>query len=68
MQVLVLEDSPAGVQSAVATGMPVVGLLTGQPREALEAAGAHLILNDFDELMELIEAQEAKQATQMQAA
>eukprot|EP00199_Chlamydomonas_sp_CCMP681_P005709 CAMPEP_0119108366 /NCGR_PEP_ID=MMETSP1180-20130426/13964_1 /TAXON_ID=3052 ORGANISM="Chlamydomonas cf sp, Strain CCMP681" /NCGR_SAMPLE_ID=MMETSP1180 /ASSEMBLY_ACC=CAM_ASM_000741 /LENGTH=246 /DNA_ID=CAMNT_0007093969 /DNA_START=133 /DNA_END=873 /DNA_ORIENTATION=- len=55
--VLCLEDSPAGVRSAIAAGLPVVGLLTGQPREALERAGATLICKDFAELVSIIKLQ-----------
>lgn len=51
----VLEDSPSGIKAAVAAGIPTVGLTTGQSAEALQAAGARLVVAHFDELMDLIE-------------
>ena len=41
------EDSPTGLGAAVAAGIPTVGILTAQPREALEGAGASLCVMDF---------------------
>jgi sugar-phosphatase len=35
---VVIEDSPAGIEAACATGMQVVGITTTHPREALECA------------------------------
>jgi len=46
-----LEDSPSGLQAAVAAGLPVVGLTTGQSAERLQGAGATITVSDFDELM-----------------
>lgn len=43
------EDSPPGVTAAAAAGMAVVGILTSQPAETLEAAGAHLTVASFDD-------------------
>ncbi|AFZ67286.1 HAD family hydrolase [Deinococcus peraridilitoris] len=41
------EDSPSGVRSAVAAGIPTVGLTTGHGEEALQEAGAALIVPNF---------------------
>ena len=41
------EDSPTGLGAAVVAGVPTVGVLTAQPRDALEAAGASLCVGDF---------------------
>lgn len=41
------EDSPTGLSAAVAAGIPTVGIMTSQPREALEGAGASLCVRDF---------------------
>jgi len=54
---LVLEDSPAGIKAAVAAGIPTIGLTTGQSAEALKAAGAVVVVDDFLEVMALIDAQ-----------
>jgi phosphoglycolate phosphatase-like HAD superfamily hydrolase len=42
-------------QAAVAAGIPVVGLTTGQAASTLVQAGANLVVSDFDELMDIIE-------------
>lgn len=56
---VVLEDSVAGVQGAVAAGMRVIGFLGGSHildghGEALEAAGAHHLARSFEEVARLI--------------
>lgn len=49
--------SPAGIKAAVAAGLPVIGLTTTQPAEALKAAGAVVVVKDFRDVMAIIEAQ-----------
>lgn len=44
---LAFEDSIPGLTAAVKAGIFTVGLCTGQTRETLLAAGAHLVVNDF---------------------
>eukprot|EP00897_Mesotaenium_endlicherianum_P007451 jgi/Mesen1/6734/ME000344S06009 len=44
-----IEDSPSGMQAAVAAGLPTIGVLTGQTASTLEAAGASLIVTDFED-------------------
>ncbi|KAG1673463.1 hypothetical protein FOA52_002229 [Chlamydomonas sp. UWO 241] len=56
---LVLEDSPAGIKAAVAAGIPVIGLTTGQSADTLFAAGAQHVVGDFTAVMELIAREEA---------
>ena len=56
---MVLEDSVAGVQGAVAAGMRVIGFLGGSHildghGEALAAAGAHHLARSFEEVARLI--------------
>ncbi|KAJ2795647.1 hypothetical protein H4R21_005028 [Coemansia helicoidea] len=46
-ETVAFEDSPLGVMAAVAAGATVVALLTSSPRERLEAAGAHHIVEDL---------------------
>ncbi len=41
-------------QAAVAAGIPVIGLTTGQSGEALLAAGASCVCRDFEEVMQMI--------------
>jgi len=43
------------IQAAVAAGIPVVGLTTGQEASTLIAAGANLVVADFDALMAVID-------------
>lgn len=43
------EDSPAGLGAAVAAGLPVVGITTGNPGPALIAAGAAFLIKDYDD-------------------
>ncbi|KAF5838741.1 HAD-like domain-containing protein [Dunaliella salina] len=57
---LVLEDSPSGIKAAVAAGISVVGLTTGQEASTLVAAGANLVVTDFDALMDIIENSEVQ--------
>jgi phosphoglycolate phosphatase len=45
--VLVFEDSPAGIQSAVVAGVDCVGVGTSFTAEALRAAGARWFIRDF---------------------
>jgi len=43
------EDSPAGLGAAVAAGLPVVGITTGNPGPALVAAGAAFLIKDYED-------------------
>jgi HAD superfamily hydrolase (TIGR01509 family) len=57
--VVVIEDSPGGVQAAVAAEMRVIGLvaathLTPAHGDRLRAAGARLIATDYDEVSAMI--------------
>ncbi|CAN6697767.1 unnamed protein product [Malus baccata var. baccata] len=45
----IFEDSVSGVKAGVAAGMPVVGLGTRNPEEALINAGASFVIKDFDD-------------------
>src|SRR5262249_43268797 len=44
---VVFEDAPVGILAACLVGMPVVGLATTCPAEALQAAGAQIVVRDF---------------------
>lgn len=59
-QVLVFEDSLAGVASAVGAGVSTIGVATTQRPEALSAAGATLVIGDFNDaaLWEVLRAAE----------
>jgi len=48
-QAMAFEDSVPGLTAAVKAGVFTVGLTTSQSREALLAAGAHLVIDDFDD-------------------
>ncbi|OAE33625.1 hypothetical protein AXG93_4689s1110 [Marchantia polymorpha subsp. ruderalis] len=48
-QALVFEDSPAGTKAGAAAEIAVVGLTTGHPKAALLAAGASLIIEDYND-------------------
>ena len=45
--VLAFEDSPAGIESALATGLACVGVATSFPSEMLRANGAQWVIRDF---------------------
>lgn len=47
---VVFEDSKAGIQSALAAGLPVVGIASGHSREELLKEGVSLAVDDFREL------------------
>ncbi|MBQ2395366.1 MAG: HAD family phosphatase [Alistipes sp.] len=47
---IVFEDAISGIEAAKAAGMKVVTLTTTLPRESLEAAGADLVVDSFDEV------------------
>jgi len=49
-QCIVFEDSKAGIQSALAAGMTVVGIASGHTREELLREGVALAADDFREL------------------
>lgn len=49
---LVVEDSLNGVASALGAGCTVAGMTTSFSRDALEDAGAHFIVDTFEELAE----------------
>jgi HAD superfamily hydrolase (TIGR01509 family) len=51
---LVVEDSDNGTRSAVDAGCRVAGITTSFPRPVLAAAGAHLIVDGFPELLALL--------------
>ncbi len=48
-QAMAFEDSVPGLTAAVKAGIFSVGLTTSQSREALLAAGAHLVIDDFND-------------------
>ena len=51
---LVIEDSLNGVRSAVGAGCKVAGITTSFGREALVDAGAHVVVDSFEELLEYV--------------
>ncbi len=50
LEAVAFEDSPSGVRSAVAAGVPTVGLTTGHSEEALWLAGCIEVFANFDAL------------------
>lgn len=44
-----LQDSTSGLKAAVAAGLPVVGVTTGNPGPALLAAGAAFLVKDYND-------------------
>ena len=51
---VVIEDSTNGVMSAVGAGCTVVGITTSFDRAALLKAGAHVVIDSYEQLAELI--------------
>lgn len=46
---LLCQDSPTGLKAGVAAGVSVVGLTTGHSKDALQAAGASLVIEDYND-------------------
>jgi len=44
---IVFEDSKAGIQSALAAGLPVVGIASGHSKEELLEEGVSMVVDDF---------------------
>jgi phosphoglycolate phosphatase-like HAD superfamily hydrolase len=44
----------AGLRSAVAAGIPTIGILSGQTAESLSAAGASYLIQDYRDLLALL--------------
>jgi HAD superfamily hydrolase (TIGR01509 family) len=58
-RIAIIEDSPVGVEGAVASGAEVIGLVAGRHclpghAERLLALGVHHIAKDFDEVADLL--------------
>jgi beta-phosphoglucomutase len=47
---LVIEDAPAGIAAAVAAGMGAIGVARHADRHELQAAGAHLVVANLDDV------------------
>ena len=43
------QDSASGVKAGVAAGMPVVAIASRNPEKLLKAAGATLVVTDFED-------------------
>jgi beta-phosphoglucomutase len=52
-EVLVFEDSVAGVESAVAAGLRCIGLQTTTEPKLLEQSGVAMLIHDYAELLEI---------------
>eukprot|EP00878_Enallax_costatus_P004882 GHUV01005136.1.p1 GENE.GHUV01005136.1~~GHUV01005136.1.p1 ORF type:complete len:298 (+),score=84.81 GHUV01005136.1:130-1023(+) len=52
-EAIVIEDSPSGVRAAVAAGVPVFGITSGQEPAVLAAAGVCMLISDFHQLLQL---------------
>jgi beta-phosphoglucomutase len=48
-EAIAFEDSPSGIQSAVRAGIYTIGVASTHNREALLAAGAAMVISDFQE-------------------
>ncbi len=64
-EAIVFEDALSGVRSAVAAGIPTVGVATSQTEAALRAVGATLVIQDYTDpaLWELLRAARTGQET-----
>jgi len=49
-EALVFEDSPSGIRSAVAAGIPTVAIASGHDPAYLETLGPNLVIADFTDL------------------
>lgn len=56
---IAFEDSPTGIQSAVAAGIYTIGVASTHDRELLKSFGANMVIKDFNdtELWQLIDRQ-----------
>lgn len=53
---LVFEDSPPGLGGAVSAGLKTIGVATTRSREELQEAGADLVVNNYNDVLELLSA------------
>lgn len=58
-QVLVFEDSPSGIKSAVSVGLRVIVVETGSDSQQMLDAGAAMAVKDYHEVVDMIKLQEA---------